>query len=87
MQAAEAPNSLPTELAPHRVRYSWAELMRRVFSYDVLTCQHCGGRRRLLDATTNPDAIRKILAHLGHDTEVPLISPARSPPTPALPFA
>jgi len=30
-----------------RARHSWAELMRRVFEIDVLTCPHCGGPRLL----------------------------------------
>ena len=86
-QAAQPTSSVPTELEPHRARYSWAELMRRVFHADVLTCQHCGGRRKLLDATTDPDVIRRILTHLGLPTEMPVIASARSPPTPSLPFA
>ena len=52
--------------------YSWAELMRRVFSADVLRCDRCGGRMRILAAITPPEAIRKILDCLG--------LPSRPPP-------
>ncbi len=53
---------------------------------DVLTCQHCGGRRKLLDATTEPGAIRRVLEHLGLPTDVPVVSAARAPPMQRLPF-
>ncbi len=33
-------------------RYSWAELMKRVFGQDVLTCPRCGSRRRWIAAIT-----------------------------------
>ena len=52
--------------------YSWAELMRRVFSADVLKCDRCGGRMRIIAAITPPEAIRKILDCLG--------LPSRPPP-------
>ena len=52
--------------------YSWAELMRRVFSVDVLTCPCCGARMRLVAASHPPEAIRKILECLG--------LPSRPPP-------
>lgn len=52
--------------------YSWAILLRRVFEVDVLTCDHCGGRMRIVAAIQAPEAIRKILQCLG--------LPARPPP-------
>jgi hypothetical protein len=69
-----------------RARYSWAELMQRVFLADVLTCSQCGGPRKLLAAIFDPDSIRKILAHLGLPTEPPQVAKARSPPEPLLPW-
>ena len=62
-----------------------AELMRRVFSKDVLVCGFCGGPRRELDFVVEPDALRRILEHVGLEAEVPRVEPARGPP--ALPFA
>ena len=41
--------------------YSWAELMRRVFAFDVLQCPKCQGRRRVLTAIHSPEAIQAIL--------------------------
>jgi hypothetical protein len=52
--------------------YSWAELLKRVFSVDVLCCDRCGGRMRIIAAIHPPEAIRKILECLG--------LPSRPPP-------
>ena len=32
----------------HPRNYSWAELLKRVFEIDVLNCDRCGGRMRIL---------------------------------------
>ena len=69
-----------------RARHSWAELMRRVFEIDVLTCSHCGGPRKLLAAIFDPGAIQRILAHLGLPGEPPAMAKARAPPEPLLPW-
>jgi hypothetical protein len=56
--------------------YSWSELMRRVFSIDVLACPRCGGRMRILCAIHPPEAIRKILDCLGLPSRPPPIARA-----------
>lgn len=61
-------------------RGSWAELLKRVFEIDVLTCPWCGGKRKLVALLTDGKVVRKILAHLGLDTEPPRLAPARAPP-------
>ena len=61
-------------------RYSWAELMKRVFGHDVLRCHHCGNRRQIIALITEPSVIRRILEHLGLPAELPLLAPARPPP-------
>jgi hypothetical protein len=76
---AEATPTPPPRSKP-RIRYSWAELLQRVFLIDVLTCDRCGGRRKLLAAITVPKTVRRILAHLGLATEPPMLAPARAPP-------
>jgi hypothetical protein len=60
----------------HARNYSWAELMKRVFGYDVLKCDTCGGRMRILCAINPPEAIRKILDCLGLPSRPPPIYPA-----------
>jgi len=57
-------------------RYAWAELLKRVFAVDVLKCDKCGGRMRILCAVNPPDAIRKILDCIGLPSRPPPISPA-----------
>ena len=63
-----------------RKRFSWAELLRRVFLIDVLICERCGGPRKLLAFITEQQVIEKILEHLGLPSEPPLRAGARSPP-------
>ena len=58
-------------------RYAWAELLKRVFSVDVLACDRCGGRMKILCAINPPDAIREILDCLGLPSKPPPISPAK----------
>ena len=72
--------------AHKRHRYSWAELLRRVFHIDVFLCE-CGGQRRLLAAILEPEPIRRILLHLGLPADPPPVAPARAPPGVALPWA
>jgi hypothetical protein len=45
--------------------YTWADLMRRTFGYDVMACLECGGRMRLIAMIDKPAVIAKILDHLG----------------------
>ena len=62
---------------PSRPRnYSWAELLHRVFSVDVLECPKCSGRMRILAAINPPEAIRKILDCLGIPSRAPPIAAA-----------
>ena len=75
-----APDAVPFPIASYPHRYRWAELMRRVSSIDVLRCEHCGERRKLIALITNLIVARRILAHLGLDCEPPPIANARPPP-------
>jgi hypothetical protein len=61
-------------------RLPWATLLRRVFAIEVLTCDRCGGKRRLVALIDKDAAIQKILAHLGLPTQPPAEWPARAPP-------
>ena len=61
-------------------RYSWAELMKRVFGQDVLTCPRCGSRRRWIAAITAAGAIVRILEHLSLPSVPPTPAPPRAPP-------
>jgi hypothetical protein len=50
--------------------------MARVFSFDVLACQHCGGKLRILAAIQTPEAIRRILGWLRLPSKPPPLAPA-----------
>jgi hypothetical protein len=60
----------------HPRNYSWAELMKRVWHLDVLKCDRCGGRMRVLCAINAPDALGKILDCLGLPSRPPPVHPA-----------
>ena len=60
-----------------RARMSWAQLLKRVFAIDIITCPQCGGPLTILAAIEDPTVIAKILAHLGLPTRAPPRLPAR----------
>ena len=64
---------------PRVSRLPWAILLKRVFMTDALTCPKCQGRMKILAAITKPEAIRKILDHLGIPSEAPRRTSARPP--------
>ena len=59
-------------------RVPWAQLLRRTYQVDVLSCAGCGGKMRLSGAVTEPAVAREILALLGLPLEAPE-SRARDP--------
>ena len=59
---------------------SWADLMRRAFEVDVLTCPRCGGRLRLIALIEASAVARRILTHLALPADVPPSALARAPP-------
>jgi len=78
----------PRRIAPHapgkrrrgRPRYTWAELLQRVYLVEVLRCPHCGATRRLLAAIHDPESIRRVLLAMGLSATLPVPVAARSPP-------
>ena len=46
---------------------------------DVLECDRCGGRMRILSAILSPDTASKILDCLGLPSRAPLVKPAVRP--------
>ena len=80
MHAGPGAPELPPTPPTHPHHYRWAELTRRAFELDVLHCQHCGGRRKLIAMITDAFVARRILEHLGLPSELSPIAPARAPP-------
>jgi hypothetical protein len=67
-------------------RYSWPELLRRVFAIDVLRCGDCGARRRVIALIMEAEPIQRILTHLGLAPHPPPVAPARPLPELDVPF-
>ena len=67
----------PTSDSRHPRNYAWAEWIRRVFSADVLSCSHCGGKLRLISAIHPPETTWKIWAWFGLPSRPPPVSPGR----------
>ena len=82
--ASKAGNGEPRDIDISKIqrgsRLPWALLLKRVFLTDALTCPKCQGRMKILAAITKPDAIRKILDHLGIPSEAPRRPAAHPPP-------
>jgi hypothetical protein len=78
---AEPAQPVPVPVPPKRpAHYLWAVLIARIYEVFPLLCPKCGGQMRLIAFVTEGTQIRKILDHIGVDSEPPHISPARGPP-------
>ena len=55
-------------------------MIARIYEVFPLLCPLCGGQMRLIAFITEGTQIRRILDHIGVDSEPPHISPARGPP-------
>jgi hypothetical protein len=68
------------EPVPKKYRQPWSALLKRVFGHEMLVCPRCEGKMRLVAMVDSPKVIKKILLHLGLETEPPQLTPARAPP-------
>lgn len=57
--------------APRASRHSWSWLLARVFAVDVTVCARCGGKMKLVQVATTPDAIARVLGELGLGPRAP----------------
>jgi len=80
-------NVLPSQSGPAQpvppkrpAHYLWAVLIARIYEVLPLLCPKCGGQMRLIAFITDGVQIKKILDHIGEDSDPPHISPARGPP-------
>lgn len=62
---------------PPRRRLPWAELLLRVLDVDALTCPSCSTPMIVLAFITDPNVLRRILAHLNLPTGPPTVAPPR----------
>jgi hypothetical protein len=72
----------PEPAPPKRAKahYLWAVLIARIYEVFPLLCPLCGGQMRLIAFITEGTQIRRILDHIGVDSEPPHIALARGPP-------
>jgi hypothetical protein len=74
---AEPAEPVPPKRPAH---YLWAVLIARIYEVFPLLCPKCGGQMRLIAFITEGTQIKKILEHIGVESDPPHISPARGPP-------
>ncbi len=70
----------PLNEEERRRRYTWAELLKRVFRIDALQCPYCHGKRKLIAMITETAVINKILEWLKLPKNPPTVAGARWPP-------
>jgi len=63
-----------------KASYNWAVLITRIYETLPLVCPRCQGPMKVIAFIEEPQAIVKILLHMGESTERPISSPARGPP-------
>jgi hypothetical protein len=80
LQCAEFLPTTPCFMTTRYEHRPWAELLKRTFSFDVLHCDKCGGRLKLLALVTDPKATKRVLEAIGEPTEPPLRAPAKGRP-------
>ena len=68
------------EVPPSARGYRWAELLRRTFDINVLSCPRCGGRLVLIALIEQPEVVARILGNLGLPSTLPRPAPARRAP-------
>ena len=64
-------------LPDKRKRISWAQLLKRTFKIDVLKCDKCGGRMKLVGVVFDQPTITTTLRALGLPVRAPPIAPVR----------
>jgi hypothetical protein len=81
-EADELPQSAKSgaEWTAEPSRHRWPWLLQRVFAVDVLKCDRCGGRLRIVEIAKTPDDIARVLRERGRSRASP-----RGPPRAALP--
>jgi hypothetical protein len=80
-QDSGLPSAGPSDKKPKprkRKRIPWAQLLKRTFKIDVLKCDKCGGRMKLVAVVFDPPTIATTLRALGLPVRAPPIAPARS---------
>lgn len=78
-QTQPEPAELPLKRSPVQ-HYLWAVLIARIKEVFPMQCPMCGGQMRPIAFITEGAEVKKILNHIGVDSEPPSIAPTRGPP-------
>jgi hypothetical protein len=80
--ADKATPPTPEPVQPKRApaHYLWAVLIARIYEVFPLLCPICGGHMRIITFITHSADIRRILDHIGMESQPLHIAPARGPP-------
>jgi len=81
----ESPPTANARPPKRRTRSTWAELMLRAFSIDVLTCPHCGGLRELIAFLTDGLVVPQPRSRRGAPLGDPFSKPPLEASSPAAP--
>ncbi|MGB6849887.1 MAG: hypothetical protein WBG05_16950, partial [Thermoanaerobaculia bacterium] len=78
-EASSPEAALPSAAERRRLRRAWAQMIRRIYEVDPLTCG-CGAQLRILSFILEPRVVTKILRHIAdRDT-----ARERAPPSSAV---
>ncbi len=58
----------------------WARLIKKVYEIDPLKCDQFSAAMKIIAFVVDDKRLQKILCHLGIDTDVPTLQPARDQP-------
>ena len=72
-------DDLPSTAERRRLRRGWAQMIRRIYEVDPLTCR-CGAQMRIISFILDPRVVTKILVHLADKGA----AQGRAPPSEAL---
>jgi len=76
------PPARPVAPPPTGRYMPWADLLKRVFQFDVLCCPKCGGGMKIIATLTEPSTVAAFLRGIGVSPDTPRFAPARPPPRP-----
>jgi len=68
--------------AQRRTAMTWAQRLKRVFKFDIETCDQCSGTVKVTACIEDPAVVKRILDHLEQrtDSNITPTHPARAPP-------
>ena len=81
--ASSASADLPSTAERRRLRRAWAQMIRRIYEVDPLTCR-CGAQMRILSFILDPRVVTKILRHIAEHIAEKGTARERAPPPSAL---